>query len=578
MRKKIAKALCLALSCSLVLGASGCGKSSDTKKNVKNTETKEEVTAPAREEETVAEVDFDGTEVPLNIQTEENIIDDKYRNYYEIFVASFYDSDGDGMGDLQGLIEKLDYINDGDPDTDTDLGCTGIWLMPISPSPSYHKYDVTDYKEIDEAYGTLDDYKELVEECHKRGINVIIDLVMNHSSVAHPWFKEAKEYLNNLPEGQEPNVADCKYIDYYTFTKEQVSSKYYAVGSSGYYYNGEFSQMMPDLNLENEDVRKEFEDIVDFWLDLGTDGFRLDAAKEYYSGDADRCVGVLDWFNSYVKSKDEDAYIVAETWTPDNERYVESGIDSAFDFGNSQNNGAIIMGARGTESYYGGQYVADTFESEMLALKDYSDSAIEATFIGNHDIDRVTPLLAYDEDAVKLAHGLLCMTNGCPFIYYGDEIGLGGTGADENKRSPMLWTSDEKAEGMTTGPINMNKTEVINKFDPVDVQSVDEYSILSYTKQAIKLRNIFPEIARGEIELLDDDIDDEFIMAMKKTYNDSQIIILANTSADEYKTVTLSREELGYTDIEGVLTVNSQMPKQKDDTIGLPPRSIVILK
>ena len=137
MRKKIAKALCLALSCSLVLGVSGCGKSSDTKKNVKNTETKEEVTAPAREEETVAEVDFDGTEVPLNIQTEENVIDDKYRNYYEIFVASFYDSDGDGMGDLQGLIEKLDYINDGDPNTDTDLGCTGIWLMPISPSPSY---------------------------------------------------------------------------------------------------------------------------------------------------------------------------------------------------------------------------------------------------------------------------------------------------------------------------------------------------------------------------------------------------------------------------------------------------------
>jgi 1,4-alpha-glucan branching enzyme len=115
-----------------------------------------------------------------------NIIEDNYRTYYEVFLYSFYDSDGDGIGDIKGLIEQLDYINDGDPDTDTDLGFNGIWLMPIMPSNTYHKYDVKDYYDIDPEYGTLSDFKRLVDECNKRGIKLIIDLVLNHSSQLHP--------------------------------------------------------------------------------------------------------------------------------------------------------------------------------------------------------------------------------------------------------------------------------------------------------------------------------------------------------------------------------------------------------
>ena len=147
-------------------------------------------------------------EIPLNI------IDDKYRNFYEVFVYSFYDSDGDGIGDLKGLTEKLDYINDGDDSTDSDLGFSGIWLMPIMPSTTYHKYDVTDYYNIDKEYGTLDDFKEFVAECDKRNISVIIDLVMNHTSSKHPWFTQACDYLRSL-DGKEPDVNECKYLDYY---------------------------------------------------------------------------------------------------------------------------------------------------------------------------------------------------------------------------------------------------------------------------------------------------------------------------------------------------------------------------
>ena len=124
---------------------------------------------------------------------DEQIVDDNYRTWYEVFVYSFFDSDGDGIGDLKGLTEKLDYINDGDPSTDTDLGCNGIWLMPVMPSTTYHKYDVTDYLDIDPEYGTMDDFKNLVAACHDRGINVIIDLVMNHTSSQHEWFKTATE-------------------------------------------------------------------------------------------------------------------------------------------------------------------------------------------------------------------------------------------------------------------------------------------------------------------------------------------------------------------------------------------------
>ncbi|HHX12636.1 MAG TPA: alpha-amylase, partial [Clostridiales bacterium] len=208
------------------------------------------------------------TQIEYKYQQELNIIDDNYRNYYEIFVYSFNDSDGDGIGDIQGLISKLDYINDGDPTTDTDLGFDGIWLMPIMPSTTYHKYDVTDYYSIDPQYGSLDDFKELIEECHKRGINLIIDLVFNHTSAKHPWFKEAVSYLEGLEEGQEPNPKEGPYVEYYNFDKDKKGAAgYHKTGRSDCYYEGIFWDQMPDLALDNENVRGEIEKIAKYWLD-----------------------------------------------------------------------------------------------------------------------------------------------------------------------------------------------------------------------------------------------------------------------------------------------------------------------
>ena len=155
------------------------------------------------------------------------VIDDNYRTWYEIFVYSFCDSDGDKIGDLQGVISKLDYI--------ADMGFNGIWLMPIMPSNTYHKYDVKDYMGIDAAYGTMEDFDELVAECDKRGIKLIIDLVMNHTSSSHPWFVAACDYLKGLGEGEEPSAEDCPYYEYYNFVKDAPpSSNWHQVGSTDY--------------------------------------------------------------------------------------------------------------------------------------------------------------------------------------------------------------------------------------------------------------------------------------------------------------------------------------------------------
>lgn len=569
MRKQMfAKVLAVTLCASFVFTA--CGKSENATTTTtagKNNTTKEEETT----------IKLEGEEIPIQLATTETIIDDNNRNFYEIFVGSFYDSNGDGMGDLQGVIQKLDYINDGNPETDTDLGCNGIWMMPISPSPTYHKYDVMDYCAIDKAYGTMDDFKQLAAECDKRGIKLVIDLVMNHSSVANNWFLEAKKYLEALPDGQEPNAADCKYVDYYTFSKEKVSSTYYPVGMSSYFYEAMFSSNMPDLNLDNPDVRAEFEAIVKFWLENGADGFRLDAAKEYFSGNTPKNVEVLKWFNDCVRSIDPNAYIVAETWCGDFASYYASGIDGAFDFSYSSFDGTLALIAQGTNtSSYNGAYLSKSLTASLKSIAAETTTGTQALFVSNHDLNRPAHYLAFDIDKIKYAHGMMNILNGSTWVYYGDEIGLGGVDADENKRSPMIWSSTDTT-GQCRGPVNMQKEYVINKFPSVEEQQTDEASILNYIKDSIKLRNVFPELARGTVEVISE-VTDANIFAVTKTYNDSKIVVLSNTHPEKKAYATIPRDKYGYTCIQGVLTVGDEQPRQVEDTIELPPRSIVILK
>ena len=506
------------------------------------------------------------------------IPDDNYRTYYELFVYSFYDSDGDGIGDLQGILEKLDYLNDGDDTTDTDLGINGIWLMPVMPSTTYHKYDTTDYENIDPQYGTLETFQELLSACHDRGIRVILDLAMNHSSSRHSWFLQATEYLKNLPEGAEPDAAECPYVDYYHFSRE-AESGYAQVNGTDWYYEARFWDGMPDLNLQNEAVRREFEQIADFWLDMGVDGFRLDAVKEYVTGSTEDNVEILSWFADYVHGKDPENYLVCECWTDQNTyaKYYESGVDSMFDFAFADKSGIIanvVNGKASAASY------AKNLEAEQTMYAQYNPDYMNAPFYTNHDMGRSAGYYVGENSAAqtKLGNALNLLMNGNAFLYYGEELGMKGSGKDENKRAPMYWSKDSNAEGMCKGPADMEDFQM--KFDSLEEQQEDPDSIYHYVKQVLRVRNQNPAIARGTTTYLEQ-YSGEQCFALTRSYEDSTLLLLGNTSA-EPASVDLTGLTVGNTAAEklvllGELYTGEETAECSGTTVKLPAYSILIL-
>lgn len=512
------------------------------------------------------------------------IIDDNYRTYYEVFVYSFCDSDGDGVGDLQGLISRLDYINDGDDSTDTDLGCNGIWLMPVHPSPTYHKYDVADYYAIDEEYGTLEDFKELLAECDRRGIKVIMDLVLNHSSSQNPWFQEACAYLKGL-DGAAPSVEECPYFDYYHFSKEQGGG-YYQVEGTDWYYEAQFWSEMPDLNLDCEPLREEIAQITQYWLDMGVGGFRLDAVKEFYSGAPQSNIAFLSWLTDIVKSQKEDAYLVGEAWLDmaDYAPYYESGIDSVFDFAFADKDGIISKVLNGSSAAQYGAAV--TSLDEMFGA--YNADYIDAPFYTNHDMGRSAGYYAGDNSAAqtKMAGAMNLFMSGSAFLYYGEELGMKGSGKDENKRAPMYWSMDPDAEGMCDGPADMEDVKM--KFESLEEQEKDGASVYQYYKKVIKIRNQNPEIARGKAEyvLVGDFLAEDTkksVCAIKKTYEDSELLLVFVTGAEQEELdltgITLNGKNIGAdTKIQGALVTGEETIRFEDGKAVMPGFSVLVLK
>lgn len=501
---------------------------------------------------------------------EVTVIDDNYRTWYEIFVYSFCDSDGDQVGDLQGVISKLDYI--------ADMGFNGIWLMPIMPAASYHKYDVKDYLEIDPEYGTMEDFEELAAECDKRGIKLIIDLVLNHTSSEHFWFTEACDYLESLGADEEPSAEDCPYYEYYNFVKGNPNSDvWYQVGSSDYYYEGMFWSGMPDVNFESQGLRREFEAVMDFWLEKGAGGFRLDAVKEFYSGATSKNVEVLTWVNDYVKAADPDAYMVGEAWEGlgTYAQYYASGIDSFFDFEFAGPTGVVTKTLTFSGETNSAQAYAKALSRVQNAIREYREDAIDAPFFVNHDMARAAGYMQYDERKVKMAAPLNILMSGSAFVYYGEEIGMTGSGKDENKRAPMYWSADASAEGMTRGPLDMEPQE--NQFACAEEQMKAEDSIYSFYKDTILLRNQNPEIARGTVARLEE-VEDQDIAAISKIYDGKTIYLLYNISETDEKQVTMSAEQYGELEIAGYLSVDGGAVTMKDGVVTMPSYSVAVLR
>ena len=437
------------------------------------------------------------------------------RVFYEIFVRSFRDSDGDGIGDFNGIIEKLDYLQ--------ELGVTGLWLMPINPSPSYHGYDVTDYYAVNSDYGTMDDFKNLLEEAHKRDIKIIIDFVMNHTSSKHLWFQSA------LTPGSE-------YHDWYVWSETDPDTlgpwgaKAWYRASNGQYYYAIFWDQMPDLNYYNPAVREEMKQVTSFWLqDVGIDGFRLDAVR--YMVEDDRLAdskanhAFLEEWGNYYRDINPQAFSVGEAWT-DNanvKKYTDTNteLNSAFNFDLSD---AMLKLNEGNTTSL--RFILQT------TIRDFPDQD-NSNFITNHDMPRVMNQLGTDkEQRAKLAAGILMTVPGIPFIYYGEEIGMSGTKPDEFIRTPMQW-DDSQGAGFTDGtpwePVNTDFTTV-----NVQNQTGKDTSLLEHYRRLIKLRDEHSALRVGKTLVAES--------------NSNKLLSYLRTSGDEFLLVVINIDDETVTD------------------------------
>lgn len=481
---------------------------------------------------------------------------------YEIFVLSFTDSNSDGKGDLKGVQSKLDYLQ--------ELGVNGIWLMPIMPSPSYHKYDVSDYKNIHPDYGTLQDFELLVKGAHERGIKIIIDMVLNHTATTHPWFQSA---CTN---------EDSPYRDYYVWDSIQsirdvISKKETTLDSdnitqwhpvnndtTGEYYYGFFSSHMPDLNFDNQKVREEFVDIARFWLeDMKVDGFRFDAARHIYPDDrAWANHEFWTWYkNELIKIK-PDVYLVGEVYSlnPKEVAYYTSGLPSLFNFRMAQ---LIIESLNKEENLNLVQEYKHIIESYRSVNPDF----VDATILSNHDQNRIMSSLKNNELKSRVAASILLTLPGMPYLYYGEEIGMTGIKPDEQIREPFVW-----GEPSITTTWTQSIHSVPDSVRSLAEQQKDEKSLFNHYKSLIQYRNSNPVLESGDVKVVSR-LPKEMVGWISVTSNDSKLI-LHNLTKEEIS-IELNEDISLYKSIDFKTNVGVVL---QENLLTLPPYASVILK
>ncbi len=446
---------------------------------------------------------------------------------YEIFVRSFYDRDNDGIGDLRGIIQKLDYLNDENPDTDSDLGIELIWLMTIFESPSYHCYDVADYYSIETDYGTNDDFQELLKEAHKHGIHIITDLVLNHCSSQHPFFQDAYG---------DPK---SKYGDWFFFTNKSNTRAHNWQFRHREEDRAMLEPYMPAWNVNNPDVQKYLFDIALYWMDPngdgdfsdGIDGFRCD----YVKGPPDE---FWNNFRQTVKSLNPDVLLLAENWDGlvSISHCFDDKFDMAFDFPFQGGLMETITSANGRE-------LRSLLEQQKDILPKH---AVMNRFINNHDMNRIFTRL--NEDQAKLGLSLLLTMPDMPMLYYGDEIGMKGEKDpyDEGIRRPMEWCADNNSEGTTWWYPVWNK-----KVDGISVEEEEKEpdSILNYVKKLIRLREDNPVLENGIIKFLPvyltkNENTKEYIKAISYVISDENNFILVIANLLDKKELSIDLSEL----------------------------------
>ena len=497
--------------------------------------------------------------------------DDNYRTWYQILIYSFCDSNGDGVGDLQGLISKLDYLK--------DLGITGLWLSPIHPSESYHGYDVDDYYAINPDFGTMEDFEQLLDECDRRGIKIILDLVVNHTSAQHPWYTEAVNYLQSVGLGQYGLEEECKYFGYYNFVESESNpgATYSKVAGTMYHVECDFGANMHDLNWDNPNVRAEIEAVMKFWLDKGVHGYRVDAAKHFFTGSVDKNIEVLKWMQDTAAAIKPDVYMVAEVWETNYtliSRYYESGMTSFFNYPVGNYSGKLMTVANGRGNPTMANSWAFALQTVSEAYAKANPNYIDAPFISNHDIGRSFDFASRDEERAKLAGAMNLFMSGSAFVYYGEEIGMtSGSAADSDpaRRAPMYWNAERNNGTTTTPPGCILPSEY--PLGSYEEQKDDESSIYNFYREVIAIRNALPVIARGT-QSPEAGLDVDCISAVRKTWGEEECIILYNLDK-QANTVDLSA--YADWDVAATLSVNDGKAELDGTTLNMPACGIAVL-
>lgn len=493
---------------------------------------------------------------------------------YEIFVRSFYDSNEDGIGDLNGVKAKLPYI--------AEMGYKSIWLMPINPSPSYHGYDITDYYGIESDYGTLEDFDALVQEAAKYNIDIMMDMVFNHCSIQHEWFRQAYvDYVNGT-------TGSDSYADWFVFSDTSKTGYNAYRGNRGtVYYESNFDSGMPEFNFDSEGVRNEIAEICRFWIqEHGVKGFRLDAVTYYYLDDATKNAEVLSWLDETVKGYKSDFYMVGECYKSDVivNSYYKSTCDSFFRFSASQEGtGSVNPTLLNMVKGYGDANTFSKFlERNETTQKNYNPSSYSAYFTSNHDQDRVggfftgsSEYLPYQNKAMA---SLMALLPGTSYSYYGEEIGLLGKRGEEKtdamRRLPMIWSKSNK-KGECSFPEKANSS-LMKNFSQVSSGVEDllskPFSLTNHYKKAINVRNKYPFIQKGIFKALNTGI--STLMAYKITSADGKesITVVHNFSSKNAQ-ANLSIQGT----IKDSINTNHRIPTLDNGTLTIGAHSSVVI-
>lgn len=485
---------------------------------------------------------------------------------YEIFVRSFCDSDGDGVGDFQGIASKASYLQ--------SLGVGRVWLTPIHPSPSYHGYDVDDYYAVNPEFGTMEDFSSMISALSDQGIDVIIDMVLNHSSSTNQWFLDSySDYRNNA------TGADSK-ADWYMWSDTKVNNLYYQYQSA--YYLGAFSQVMPDFNWDCQGFKDEVKDILAFWLGKGVAGFRLDAVRYYHEENVAKNIADLDYIAECAKSIDPDCYIVGENWGSgiDYYDYYASDIDSYFNFNLSIAYSAgttIVSAAKGMSS---GDQFATAVASAEKAVKEENPGKHNSWFIANHDTDRASKSLK--GGYAKAGADLIYLLPGTPFIYYGEEIELAGIrgseGTDAMRRLPMVWgEGHEDEECDFPDKDNAYLASNVNQVEKGAYDLSDEpLSLLNHYRRLGEVRNSYPFITDASFEAVNTMTDRFYAYRLRGEKAEEDILVVANL--DEVASELTLPEEYKDWHIDQEVRAYNLIARIKEGKLGLGGYSIAILK